>query len=364
MERGMVIYIIITVLAFIAALTGIYYLIYQRHINKALKDPENAKKKRFHLPSLGISSLGMWFFVWLISVIMVMMLQMDTVGTAREVKSLSQDLLNDVRELDSRTKGNTDLISGLYHDIMTERYVNNENTEFSLDNFDPETGMIELKVVVTPLNMQKSDKLSMIFDDSVIEMTPDYAKKTFSVVKKVNPTAIDDVYAFNCTFISEVSGIKQIDQISKINNDSLDRGIPLSFNWEAYYPDISARVWNDEANDIRFIKEENRFHIDSDFSIYYFEAEKVKDRRVVKCRLALYVDGEEKYSENVSEAGDIHIKKDIDGLNSNSKIDLVIECEDNYGCSYRMPVDILSQSFVSADDKYIIKDKNGNVIYG
>ena len=78
-----VIFIMAAVLAVILVAAGIYFLVYQRHINKALKDPEGAKKSRIKLPSLGTSYTGMWFVAWIVSVIITLVMIVDISSAAK-----------------------------------------------------------------------------------------------------------------------------------------------------------------------------------------------------------------------------------------------------------------------------------------
>ena len=140
-----VIFIMAAVLVVILVAAGIYFLVYQRHINKALNDPEGAKKSRIKLPSLGTSYTGMWFAAWIVSVIITLVMIVDISSAAKLTVmygEINSEKLNWLQDELARTDEKIDKV---YNEVRDARYVSENNTKFELGNFNPETNTIEFK---------------------------------------------------------------------------------------------------------------------------------------------------------------------------------------------------------------------------
>ena len=394
MEYGIIVYTVTIILAVILAIAGIYFLIYQRHINKALKDLEGAKNSRIKLPSLGISYTGMWFVVWIVSVVITLMMIMDVLSVTRMTSIYAESnaqMLNNIEEQLSENKEN---INNIHNEMLNGRYVSENNTEFALGNFDPETNTIELKATVTNINMAEGDALKWRMNGQTVDMKRNLEKKTFEGSVKIDIIYFDVNCTLDSMFISEVDGIKMIDRIFKYNSYYTDEyfgiddsnNVPSEYNylpegdfaeyWRNYFINFGARMMykEDDGNKEKTYSiqlNDGKLSIEGTAECGFEEALEVKDRKAVSAKIVLEIDGKKISEQKIdmtkdngnSSSIETIISMTANNVKENSKIDFYIEATDNYGYVYKQSVDTIDEHQGFVTDKFVLQDKNGKVIY-
>lgn len=389
-----VIYIMAIVFMVVLVAAGIYFVIYQRHINKALKDPEGAKNSRIKLPSLGISYTGMWFVAWIVSVLITLIMIVNVFSAsnlAETYAEINSEKLNWLQEDLAKTNEKNEKI---YDEMMNERYVSEKNAKFELGNFNAEKNTIDLKVTVSDINMAEGDTVKWRMNGRTLDLTQDLTNKTFTGVISMDIMEFDIDYTLDSVFISEIGGVKRIDRIFKYNryySDS-DFGIdnentvPANYHylpegdfgeyWKDYFAECGASMYEADAagNGGYNIKHDgNKYHIDGVVFSGLKEAVKVKGRKVVSAKIVLEVDGKKVAEQNISQSditeeegsryAQTLINMDANNVKSDSKVVLYIEGTDNYGYVMKSEVDIVSPESTFDIMEYILKDKDGKVVY-
>ena len=389
-----VIYIMAIVLVIILVAAGIYFLIYQRHINKALKDPEGAKNSRIKLPSLGTSYTGMWFVAWIVSVLITLVMVVDIVSVTKMTvvyAELNSEKLNWLQEEIANTD---EKIDNVYNEMLNGRYVSENNTQFELGNFDPETNTIEFKATVTNINMTKDDTIKWRMNGQTVEMKQDLEKKTFEGSVKIDIMYFDVNCTLDSMFISEVDGVKMIDRIFRYNNYYTDsyfgiddaNTVPSNYHylpegdfaeyWRNYFINFGASMMYKEADGNKektytIQLNDGKLSIKGTAECGFEEALKVKDRKAVSAKIVLEVDGKKISEQKIEMAKDNGNSSNIETLinmtannvKENSKIDFYIEATDNYGYVYKQSVDTIDEHQGFVTNKFVLQDKNGKVIY-
>ena len=386
-----VIYIMAIVFMVVLVVAGIYFVIYQRHINKALKDPEGAKNSRIKLPSLGISYTGMWFVAWIVSVLITLIMIVNVFSAANLAKTyaeINSEKLNWLQEDFAKTNEKNEKI---YDEMMNERYVSEKNAKFELGNFNAEKNTIDLRVTVTDVNMAEGDTVKWRMNGRTVDLKQDLEKKIYTGVINMDIMEFDVDYTLDSVFISEVEGIKRIDRIYKYNryyHDS-DFGLdnyetfPQGYHylpegdfgeyWEDYFVDCGASIYEDDGNliqgcDVKF--DGDKLSISGKVYGHFREAVKEKDRRAVSANIVLEVDGKKVSEQKVNVSGkeseeyvETMVNMNVDNVKSDSKIYLYLESTDNYGYVYKYSIDFVNEPERFSFDKYIVEDKDGKVIY-
>lgn len=386
-----VIYIMAIVFMVVLVVAGIYFVIYQRHINKALKDPEGAKNSRIKLPSLGISYTGMWFVAWIVSVLITLIMIVNVFSAANLAETyaeINSEKLNWLQEDFAKTNEKNEKI---YDEMMNERYVSEKNAKFELGNFNAEKNTIDLRVTVTDVNMAEGDTVKWRMNGRTVDLKQDLEKKIYTGVINMDIMEFDVDYTLDSVFISEVEGIKRIDRIYKYNryyHDS-DFGLdnyetfPQGYHylpegdfgeyWEDYFVDCGASIYEDDGNliqgcDVKF--DGDKLSISGKVYGHFREAVKEKDRRAVSANIVLEVDGKKVSEQKVNVSGkeseeyvETMVNMNVDNVKSDSKIYLYLESTDNYGYVYKYSIDFVNEPERFSFDKYIVEDKDGKVIY-
>ena len=386
-----VIYIMAIVFMVVLVVAGIYFVIYQRHINKALKDPEGAKNSRIKLPSLGISYTGMWFVAWIVSVLITLIMIVNVFSAANLAKTyaeINSEKLNWLQEDLAKTNEKNEKT---YDEMMNERYVSEKNAKFELGNFNAEKNTIDLRVTVTDVNMAEGDTVKWRMNGRTVDLKQDLEKKIYTGVINMDIMEFDVDYTLDSVFISEVEGIKRIDRIYKYNryyHDS-DFGLdnyetfPQGYHylpegdfgeyWEDYFVDCGASIYEDDGNliqgcDVKF--DGDKLSISGKVYGHFREAVKEKDRRAVSANIVLEVDGKKVSEQKVNVSGkeseeyvETMVNMNVDNVKSDSKIYLYLESTDNYGYVYKYSIDFVNEPERFSFDKYIVEDKDGKVIY-
>ncbi len=389
-----VIFIMAAVLAVILVAAGIYFLVYQRHINKALKDPEGAKKSRIKLPSLGTSYTGMWFVAWIVSVIITLVMIVDISSAAKLTVmygEINSEKLNWLQDELARTDEKIDKV---YNEVRDARYVSENNTKFELGNFNPETNTIEFKAAVKNINMVEGDTLKWRMNGQTVDMKQNLEKKTFEGSVKIDIMYFDVNCTLDSMFISEVDGIKMIDRIFKYNNYYTDEyfgiddsnNVPSNYHylpegdfaeyWRNYFINFGASMMYKEADGNKektytIQLNDGKLSIKGTAECGFEEALKVKDRKAVSAKIVLEVDGKKISEQKIEMAKDNGNSSNIETLinmtannvKENSKIDFYIEATDNYGYVYKQSVDTIDEHQGFVTNKFVLQDKNGKVIY-
>ena len=389
-----VIFIMAAVLAVILVAAGIYFLIYQRHINKALKDPEGAKKSRIKLPSLGTSYTGMWFVAWIVSVIITLVMIVDISSAAKLTVmygEINSEKLNWLQDELARTDEKIDKV---YNEVRDARYVSENNTKFELGNFNPETNTIEFKAAVKNINMVEGDTLKWRMNGQTVDMKQNLEKKTFEGSVKIDIMYFDVNCTLDSMFISEVDGIKMIDRIFKYNNYYTDEyfgiddsnNVPSNYHylpegdfaeyWRNYFINFGASMMYKEADGNKektytIQLNDGKLSIKGTAECGFEEALKVKDRKAVSAKIVLEVDGKKISEQKIEMAKDngnssnteTLINMTANNVKENSKIDFYIEATDNYGYVYKQSVDTIDEHQGFVTNKFVLQDKNGKVIY-
>ncbi len=386
MDTGMVIYTIVTVLAGLMALAGIYFVIYQRHINKVLKDPDNAKKSHIRLPSIGTSYTGMWFVAWLISVVIILVMMMDVLSVVRRNAIYAESNAEMQNYIEEEVLDNKEKLDSIYDEILNDRYISEKNTKFELGNFDAEKNTIDLKVTVNDINMSENDTVKWRMNGRTLDLTQDMAKKQFTGVIKMDIMEFDIDYTLDSVFISEVDGVKRVDRIYKYNRyyQDSDFGIEFSNNyhflpegdfkeyWEDYFPAVDATLAYNDGYDVSY--NDGKLKFDTNIYFDFYQETKVKDRKIISGKAVVYINGKNVYEEKINpqkaydaaaeeETYSLHINKLFD-LKNDSTLDMMFEYEDNYGYTYSKRIWTQESPFerTSMDD-YVIKNKNGDIVY-
>ena len=393
MEYGMIVYTVTLILAGLVALGGIYFLIYKWHINRAIKDPEKAKKSKVHLPSLGISYTGMWFVVWIVSVVITLMMIMDVLYITRTSGIYAESNSNMLNYIEERLIENADKIDEINNELMNERYVSEKNAKFELGNFNAEKNTIDLKVTISDINMAEGDTVKWRMNGRTLDLTQDLTKKTYTGIINMDIMEFDVDYTLDSVFISEVDGIKRIDRIYKYNRYYYDEMfgidetmVPANSHylpegdfgeyWEDYFAECGASMYEADAagnGGYNISRDGNKYHIDGVVFSGLNEAIKVKGRKAVSAKIVLEVDGKKVAEQNISQS-DIReedgeryaqtlINMDANNVKSDSKVGLYIEGTDNYGYVMKSPVYIIGPDGSRADMEFTLKDKDGNIIY-
>ncbi len=386
-----VIYIMAIVFMVVLVVAGIYFVIYQRHINKTLKDPEGAKNSRIKLPSLGISYTGMWFVAWIVSVLITLIMIVNVFSAANLAETyaeINSEKLNWLQEDFAKTNEKNEKI---YDEMMNERYVSEKNAKFELGNFNAEKNTIDLRVTVTDVNMAEGDTVKWRMNGRTVDLKQDLEKKIYTGVINMDIMEFDVDYTLDSVFISEVEGIKRIDRIYKYNryyHDS-DFGLdnyetfPQGYHylpegdfgeyWEDYFVDCGASIYEDDGNliqgcDVKF--DGDKLSISGKVYGHFREAVKEKDRRAVSANIVLEVDGKKVSEQKVNVSGkeseeyvETMVNMNVDNVKSDSKIYLYLESTDNYGYVYKYSIDFVNEPERFSFDKYIVEDKDGKVIY-
>ncbi len=373
MEYGIIVYTVTIILAVLLAIAGIYFLIYQRHINKALKDPERAKNSRIKLPSLGISYTGMWFVVWIVSVVITLMMIMDVLSVTRMTSIYAESnaqMLNNIEEQLSENKEN---INNIHNEMLNGRYVSENNTEFALGNFDPETNTIELKATVTNINMAEGDALKWRMNGQTVDMKRNLEKKTFEGSVKIDIIYFDVNCTLDSMFISEVDGIKMIDRIFKYNSYYTDEyfGIDDSNNVPSEYNMMYKEADGNKEKTYSIQLNDGKLSIEGTAECGFEEALEVKDRKAVSAKIVLEIDGKKISEQKIdmtkdngnSSSIETIISMTANNVKENSKIDFYIEATDNYGYVYKQSVDTIDEHQGFVTNKFVVQDKSGKVIY-
>lgn len=386
-----VIYIMAIVFMVVLVVAGIYFVIYQRHINKALKDPEGAKNSRIKLPSLGISYTGMWFVAWIVSVLITLIMIVNVFSAANLAKTyaeINSEKLNWLQEDFAKTNEKNEKI---YDEMMNERYVSEKNAKFELGNFNAEKNTIDLRVTVTDVNMAEGDTVKWRMNGRTVDLKQDLEKKIYTGVINMDIMEFDVDYTLDSVFISEVEGIKRIDRIYKYNRyyQDSDFGLdnyetfPKDYHylpegdfgeyWEDYFVDCGASIYEDDGNliqgcDVKF--DGDKLSISGKVYGHFREAVKEKDRRAVSANIVLEVDGKKVSEQKVNVSGkeseeyvETMVNMNVDNVKSDSKIYLYLESTDNYGYVYKYSVDFVNEPERFSFDRYIVEDKDGKVIY-
>ena len=389
-----VIFIMAAVLVVILVAAGIYFLVYQRHINKALKDPEGAKKSRIKLPSLGTSYTGMWFVAWIVSVLITLVMIVDISSAAKLTVmygEINSEKLNWLQDELARTDEKIDKV---YNEVRDARYVSENNTKFELGNFNPETNTIEFKAAVKNINMVEGDTLKWRMNGQTVDMKQNLEKKTFEGSVKIDIMYFDVNCTLDSMFISEVDGIKMIDRIFKYNNYYTDEyfgiddsnNVPSNYHylpegdfaeyWRNYFINFGASMMYKEADGNKektytIQLNDGKLSIKGTTECGFEEALKVKDRKAVSAKIVLEVDGKKISEQKIEMAKDNGNSSNIETLinmtannvKENSKIDFYIEATDNYGYVYKQSVDTIDEHQGFVTNKFVLQDKNGKVIY-
>ena len=365
-----VIYIMAIVLVIILVAAGIYFLIYQRHINKALKDPEGAKNSRIKLPSLGTSYTGMWFVAWIVSVLITLVMVVDIVSVTKMTAVYAEINSEKLNWLQEEIANTDEKIDNVYNEMLNGRYVSENNTQFELGNFDPETNTIEFKATVTNINMTKDDTIKWRMNGQTVEMKQDLEKKTFEGSVKIDIMYFDVNCTLDSMFISEVDGVKMIDRIFRYNNYYTDsyfgiddaNTVPSNYHylpegdfaeyWRNYFINFGASMMYKEADGNKektytIQLNDGKLSIKGTAECGFEEALKVKDRKAVSAKIVLEVDGKKISEQKIEMAKDDGNSSNIETLinmtannvKENSKIDFYIEATDNYGYVYKQSVD-------------------------
>ena len=389
-----VIYIMAIVLVIILVAAGIYFLIYQRHINKALKDPEGAKNSRIKLPSLGTSYTGMWFVAWIVSVLITLVMVVDIVSVTKMTAVYAEINSEKLNWLQEEIANTDEKIDNVYNEMLNGRYVSENNTQFELGNFDPETNTIEFKATVTNINMTKDDTIKWRMNGQTVEMKQDLEKKTFEGSVKIDIMYFDVNCTLDSMFISEVDGVKMIDRIFRYNNYYTDsyfgiddaNTVPSNYHylpegdfaeyWRNYFINFGASMMYKEADGNKektytIQLNDGKLSIKGTAECGFEEALKVKDRKAVSAKIVLEVDGKKISEQKIEMAKDDGNSSNIETLinmtannvKENSKIDFYIEATDNYGYVYKQSVDTLDEHQGFVTNKFVLQDKNGKVIY-
>ena len=387
-----VIYIMAIVFMVVLLVAGIYFVIYQRHINKTLKDPEGAKNSRIKLPSLGISYTGMWFVAWIVSVLITLIMIVNVFSAANLAKTyaeINSEKLNWLQEDFAKTNEKNEKI---YDEMMNERYVSEKNAKFELGNFNAEKNTIDLRVTVTDVNMAEGDTVKWRMNGRTVDLKQDLEKKIYTGVINMDIMEFDVDYTLDSVFISEVEGIKRIiDRIYKYNRyyQDSDFGLdnyetfPKDYHylpegdfgeyWEDYFVDCGASIYEDDGNliqgcDVKF--DGDKLSISGKVYGHFREAVKEKDRRAVSANIVLEVDGKKVSEQKVNVSGkeseeyvETMVNMNVDNVKSDSKIYLYLESTDNYGYVYKYSIDFVNEPERFSFDKYIVEDKDGKVIY-
>ena len=387
-----VIYIMAIVFMVVLVVAGIYFVIYQRHINKTLKDPEGAKNSRIKLPSLGISYTGMWFVAWIVSVLITLIMIVNVFSAANLAKTyaeINSEKLNWLQEDFAKTNEKNEKI---YDEMMNERYVSEKNAKFELGNFNAEKNTIDLRVTVTDVNMAEGDTVKWRMNGRTVDLKQDLEKKIYTGVINMDIMEFDVDYTLDSVFISEVEGIKRIiDRIYKYNRyyQDSDFGLdnyetfPKDYHylpegdfgeyWEDYFVDCGASIYEDDGNliqgcDVKF--DGDKLSISGKVYGHFREAVKEKDRRAVSANIVLEVDGKKVSEQKVNVSGkeseeyvETMVNMNVDNVKSDSKIYLYLESTDNYGYVYKYSIDFVNEPERFSFDKYIVEDKDGKVIY-
>ena len=386
-----VIYIMAIVFMVVLVAAGIYFVIYQRHINKALKNPEGAKNSRIKLPSLGISYTGMWFVAWIVSVLITLIMIVNVFSAsnlAETYAEINSEKLNWLQEDFAKTNEKNEKI---YDEMMNERYVSEKNAKFELGNFNAEKNTIDLRVIVTDVNMAEGDTVKWRMNGRTVDLKQDLEKKIYTGVINMDIMEFDVDYTLDSVFISEVEGIKRIDRIYKYNRyyQDSDFGLdnyetfPKDYHflpegdfgeyWEDYFVDCGASIYEDDGNsiqgcDVKF--DGDKLSISGKVYGQFREAVKVKDRRAVSANIVLEVDGKKVSEQKVNVSGkeseeyvETMVNMNVDNVKSDSKIYLYLESTDNYGYVYKYSVYFVNEPERFSFDKYIVEDKDGKVIY-
>ncbi|MBQ5564873.1 MAG: hypothetical protein IIT39_15985, partial [Clostridia bacterium] len=319
-----VIYIMAIVFMVVLVVAGIYFVIYQRHINKALKDPEGAKNSRIKLPSLGISYTGMWFVAWIVSVLITLIMIVNVFSAANLAETyaeINSEKLNWLQEDFAKTNEKNEKI---YDEMMNERYVSEKNAKFELGNFNAEKNTIDLRVTVTDVNMAEGDTVKWRMNGRTVDLKQDLEKKIYTGVINMDIMEFDVDYTLDSVFISEVEGIKRIDRIYKYNRyyQDSDFGLdnyetfPKDYHylpegdfgeyWEDYFVDCGASIYEDDGNliqgcDVKF--DGDKLSISGKVYGHFREAVKEKDRRAVSANIVLEVDGKKVSEQKVNVSG-------------------------------------------------------------
>jgi len=388
-----VIYIMAIVFMVVLVVAGIYFVIYQRHINKALKDPEGAKNSRIKLPSLGISYTGMWFVAWIVSVLITLIMIVNVFSAANLAETyaeINSEKLNWLQEDFAKTNEKNEKI---YDEMMNERYVSEKSAKFELGNFNAEKNTIDLKVTVSDINMAEGDTVKWRMNGRTLDLTQDLTNKTYTGVMVMDIMEFDVDYTLDSVFISEVGGVKRVDRIYKYNRYYYDAMFGIDENmvpanshylpegdfgeyWEDYFAECSANMYEADAagnGGYNIKRDGNKYHIDGVVFSSLREAVKVKGRKVVSAKIVLEVDGKKVAEQAVSqtdireEDGERYaqtlINMDANNVKSDSKVGLYIEGTDNYGYVMKSPVYIIEPDGSRADMEFTLKDKDGNIIY-
>ncbi len=391
MEYGMIVYVVTLVLAGFLVLAGGYFLIYKWHINRALKNPEKAKNSKVHLPSLGMSYTGMWFLMWIVSVVITLMLIMDMIAITRVCKTYAESNSDMLNYIEQEILNNRDNINKVYDELRNADYVSEKNAKFEIGNFNAEKNTIDLKVTVSDINMAEGDTVKWRMNGRTVDLTQDLEKKIYTGVINMDIMEFDVDYTLDSVFISEVEGIKRIDRIYKYNryyHDS-DFGLdnyetfPQGYHylpegdfgeyWEDYFVDCGASIYEDDGNliqgcDVKF--DGDKLSISGKVYGHFREAVKEKDRRAVSANIVLEVDGKKVSEQKVNVSGkeseeyvETMVNMNVDNVKSDSKIYLYLESTDNYGYVYKYSIDFVNEPERFSFDKYIVEDKDGKVIY-
>ena len=389
-----VIFIMAAVLAVILVAAGIYFLVYQRHINKALKDPEGAKKSRIKLPSLGTSYTGMWFVAWIVSVIITLVMIVDISSAAKLTVmygEINSEKLNWLQDELARTDEKIDKV---YNEVRDARYVSENNTKFELGNFNPETNTIEFKAAVKNINMVEGDTLKWRMNGQTVDMKQNLEKKTFEGSVKIDIMYFDVNCTLDSMFISEVDGIKMIDRIFKYNSYYTDEyfgiddsnNVPSEYNylpegdfaeyWRNYFINFGASMMYKEADGNKektytIQLNDGKLSIEGTAECGFEEALEVKDRKAVSAKIVLEIDGKKISEQKIdmtkdngnSSSIETIISMTANNVKENSKIDFYIEATDNYGYVYKQSVDTIDEHQGFVTNKFVLQDKNGKVIY-
>ena len=107
----------------------------------------------------------------------------------------------------------------------------------------------------------------------------------------------------------------------------------------------------------------------------YFDKEtKAKGRKIVSGKVVFYISGKKVYEQKADinkvynttdgeETYAVHINKIFD-MKDESTIDFMFEYEDNYGYTYSKRIWTQESPFENTSmDDYVIKNKNGDIIY-
>ena len=390
MEYGMIVYVVTVVLAVFLGLAGIYFLVYKWHINRAIKDSEGAKKSKIHLPSLGLSYTGMWFLVWIVSAVVTLMMIMDVLYITRRSGTYAESNADMLNYIEERVIGNEEKIDEIYDEMMNDRYVSEKNTKFELGNFDAEKNTIDLRVSVSDINMSEGDTVKWRMNGRTVDLTQDMAKKTYTGVINMDIMEFDVDYTLDSVFISEVDGIKRVDRIYKYNryyDDSMfdiddEDTFPEDYHylsegdfgeyWENYFPVVDVTLEYDDGYDVSY--ENGKLNFDEDVYLYFDKETKAKGRKIVSGKVVFYISGKKVYEQKADinkvynttdgeETYTVHINKIFD-MKDESTVDFMFEYEDNYGYTYSKRIWTQESPFENTSmDDYVIKNKNGDIIY-